>query len=186
MARRPRGRAGHRQDHRVAGGRGHRQGGRAVSAAGLAHQSSALLGCPDPGGVLRKLWNGAGTGRGPAGAAPRDRRLHPQGSVAAGRGGCVHRHHLSVVRRTGSPRDRHDGHLRRLVLVLPAGTPTLPTRRLPTIPPGPTTGCPSTSTSVVWSTRSSTSSTPDSSSRCSTTRACWLPTSRSPGCSPRG
>ena len=39
-------------------------------------------------------------------------------------------HHLPELRRTGAARDRHDGHLRRLVLVLPA-LPRPPQRRAP-------------------------------------------------------
>ena len=60
------------------------------------------------------------------------------------------------LRRAGPPRDRHDGHVRRLELVLPA----LLRRRATTRPPGTarcwTSGCPSTSTSAASSTRSCT------------------------------
>ena len=60
------------------------------------------------------------------------------------------------VRRRGPARDRHDGHLRRLVLVLPA-LPR-PAQRRGGVGPGrsPTTGCRWTSTSAASSTRSST------------------------------
>ena len=60
------------------------------------------------------------------------------------------------LRRPGPPRDRHDGHLRRLLLVLPA-LPRPPQRaRRPGTARSPTTGCRSTSTSAASSTRSST------------------------------
>ena len=44
----------------------------------------------------------------------------PQGPLAAGRGRGLGQHDVPVVRRPGAARDRHDGHVRRLVLVLPA------------------------------------------------------------------
>ena len=65
-------------------------------------------------------------------------------------------HELPLLRRRGAPRDRHDGHVRRLLLVLPA----LLRRRATTRPPGTrrrcASGCPSTSTSAASSTRSCT------------------------------
>ena len=63
---------------------------------------------------------------------------------------------LPELRRPGAPRDRHDGHLRRLLLVLPALPRPAQRRRRPSTAPPPTTGCPSTSTSAASSTRSST------------------------------
>ena len=51
---------------------------------------------------------------------PGHHRLCAQGQVASGRGGAVGEHHLPHLRRAGSTRERHDGHVRRLVLVLPA------------------------------------------------------------------
>ena len=63
---------------------------------------------------------------------------------------------LPQLQGAGAPRDRHDGHLRRLLLVLPA----LLRRRATTRPRGirrsSPSGCPSTSTSAASSTRSST------------------------------
>ena len=44
----------------------------------------------------------------------------PRGPLAAGRGRGVGAHDLPAVRRAGPARDRHDGHVRRLQLVLPA------------------------------------------------------------------
>ena len=42
----------------------------------------------------------------------------PQGPLAAGRGRGVASHDVPAVRRRGAARDRHDGHVRRLVVVL--------------------------------------------------------------------
>ena len=74
-------------------------------------------------------------------------------------------HDLPEVRRPGAARHRHDGHVRRLLLVLPA----LPR---PSTTPRPlgaarrsTTGCRSTSTSAASSTRSCTCCTRASSAR---------------------
>ena len=55
----------------------------------------------------------------PGGAARRD-RLPAQGQVAAGRGRGLGSHELSELWRRRAARDRHHGHLRRLLLVLPA------------------------------------------------------------------
>ena len=54
---------------------------------------------------------------------PKIARVHRPRRFAAGAGAGVRQRHVSEVRRSGAPRDRHDGHLRRLVLVL------LPLRR---------------------------------------------------------
>ena len=56
----------------------------------------------------------------------------------------------------GAPRDRHDGHLRRLLLVLHPLPRPAQRRAPPGTAPPPTTGSPSTSTSAASSTRSST------------------------------
>ncbi len=88
--------------------------------ARLADLAAALLGMPDPDRVLRRLRHRAGAGGGSAGAPARRRRLPAEGPLAArGRRG-LGQHALPAVRRQGAPRDRHDGHLRRLVVVLPA------------------------------------------------------------------
>ena len=65
-------------------------------------------------------------------------------------------HDLPVVRRRGEARDRHDGHVRRLVLVLPPLH--RPAQRRGAVRPrrSSTTGCRSTSTSAGSSTRSCT------------------------------
>ena len=80
----------------------------------------------------------------------------PEGQEPARRGRGLGRDRVPAVRRPGPPRDRHDGHLRRLVLVLPPlPRPAQRDRRRSTAR-SPTTGCPSTSTSAASSTRSCT------------------------------
>ena len=59
--------------------------------------------------------------RGPAaGRAARRRGLRAEGPLAAGRGRGLGQHDVPALRRPRPARDRHDGHVRRLVLVLPA------------------------------------------------------------------
>ena len=69
------------------------------------------------------------------------------------------------VRRPGEARDGHDGHVRRLVLVLHPLHATRRTTRSRSRARSPTTGCRSTSTSAASSTRSCTCSTRASSRR---------------------
>ena len=122
-------------------------------------------GAPIPIVYCERLRDRAGAGRGPPRAAAGDRRLPAEGPLAARRGRGLGADDVPVVRRRGAPRDRHDGHVRRLVLVLP---PLLrPGRTTPrrSTASSSTTGCRSTSTSAASSTRSCTCSTRASSSR---------------------
>ena len=81
----------------------------------------ALLGLPDPDRALPGLRRGAGAGRPAAGApARRHHRLPAQGPVAPGHLRGLGQRRLPALRRPGPARDRHDGHLRRLLVVLPA------------------------------------------------------------------
>ena len=122
-------------------------------------------GAPIPIVYCERLRDRAGARRGPPRAAAGDRRLPAEGPLAARRGGGLGADDLPVVRRRGAPRDRHDGHLRRLVLVLPAATATRRTTTRRSTASSSTTGCRSTSTSAASSTRSCTCSTRASSSR---------------------
>ena len=156
-----------------------------LPAARLAALPPALLGLPDPDRLLRQVRDRARAGRGPAGRAARRRGLHAAGPLAAGRGRGLGQHDVPALRRPGAPRDRHDGHVRRLVLVLPALLRRRQRRGRRGIPRSPTAGCPSTSTSAASSTRSCTCCTRASSSRRSPTWGCWRRRSRSSACSRR-
>ncbi len=90
-----------------------------VPAARLGHLAAALLGHSDPDRALRGVRRRAGAGEGPAG--------HPPGGLRAGRqrqpareAPRLHRHDVPEVRRAGGARDRHAGHVRRLVVVFHA------------------------------------------------------------------
>ena len=82
-----------------------------ASATGAARSRSSTA--PDCGMVPVP-------GRPAPGRAARRRGLRAEGQVAARRGGGLGQHDLPEVRRARAARDRHDGHVRRLVLVLPA------------------------------------------------------------------
>ena len=91
-----------------------------LPAARLADLAAALLGHADPGDLLPGLRRRAGPGSRPAGAPSRRRRVpRARGQPARAVRG-VRPDDVPEVRRAGAPRDRHDGHVRRLVLVLPA------------------------------------------------------------------
>ena len=164
VLRAPRGRRQAR-DRRVARRARPRQGDGQLPAARLAALAAALLGRADPDRLLRRLRDRAGAGRGPPRAAAADRRLPAEGPIAARRGRGLGADNVPVVRRRGAPRDRHDGHVRRLVLVLPALLRPGRTTPRRSIASSSTTGCRSTSTSAASSTRSCTCSTRASSSR---------------------
>ncbi len=109
-----------RADDRVAAGRGPRARHGQLPAARLAAHPPALLGLPDPDPVLRVLRHGARPRRGSARSAARGRRLPAARPLAAGRRRAVGAHDLPALWRPRPARDRHDGHVRRLELVLPA------------------------------------------------------------------
>ena len=88
--------------------------------ARLAGVAPAVLGLPDPRRLLPRPRDRAGPGGPAPGARPRRRRVPPDRRVAARHPRRVPPHHLPDLRRPGRPRDRHHGHLRRLVVVLPA------------------------------------------------------------------
>ena len=160
-----------RRDRRLAGERGPRSSLRQLPPARLAAVAAAVLGLPDPGRLLRRLRHRARAGRSAARRAARRPRLQAEGPLAAGDRRGVGAHDVPALRRARRARDGHDGHLRRLVVVLPA----LLRRRQRRGPLGSRTsspsGCPSTSTSAGWSTRSCTSCTRASSRRRSPTWA---------------
>ena len=111
---------GARGDRRLAGGRGPRPPLDQLPPARLAALAPALLGLPDPGRALRRLRPGARARRPAAGAAARRHRLQAEGQVAARHRRGLGQHHLPEVRQAGAAGDGHDGHVRRLLVVLPA------------------------------------------------------------------
>ena len=86
-----------------------------------------MIHCPVDGVV-------AGARRPAAGRAAEGRGVHRPRRLAAGARARVRQRHLSDVRRAGAARDRHDGHVRRLVVVL------LPLRRRAQRPPAVRSG----------------------------------------------
>ena len=110
-----RGRGGHR---RRPGGHGPRQAQGGVPSARLADLPPALLGQPHPDDLLRQVRPGAGAGRGPAGTPARGHRSFRWRNLGNARG--FREVHVPEVRRRGSSRDRHHGHVHVLELVLPA------------------------------------------------------------------
>ncbi len=85
--------------------------------ARLGHFAPALLGLPDPDHPLREMRRGAGAGKRSAGDAAGGRVVRPAGQSARSPSGLEERQ-MPAVRGQGDARDRHHGHLRRLVLVL--------------------------------------------------------------------
>ena len=113
-------RRGQGRDHRLARPGRSRPPLDQLPPARLAALPPALLGLPDPDPLLRQLRDGAGP-RGPAaGGAPRHRGLRAAGEGAAGRRRGLGEHDVPELRRPRAAGDRHDGHVRRLVVVLPA------------------------------------------------------------------
>ncbi len=112
-----RGRPADRREPRVGGAR---QLHRELPPARLGLLAPALLGLPDPRRLLRLVRDGPGARRPAAGRPPGDRGLQAEGRAAARSGRGVGERALPVLRRAGEARGRDDGHVRRLVLVLPA------------------------------------------------------------------
>ena len=113
-------------------------------------------GCPIPMIHCADLRRRAGAARRPAGDAARRRRLRPARQSARPPPDLAARR-LPALRRPGAARDRHDGHLRRFVLVFRplhrAARADADRARAPSI-----AGCRSTSISAASSTRSCISS----------------------------
>ena len=98
----------------------HRRAQGQLPPARLAGVASALLGLSHTGRLLRAARRGSRT-RGPAAhRGARRRRVPPDRSVAARPARGFPSHDVPDRRWPGPARDRHDGHLRRLVVVLPA------------------------------------------------------------------
>ena len=108
------------EDRRLAGPRGQGPPLDQLPPARLAAVAPALLGRADPDRLLRHARDRARARGRPAGRAARRRGLRAAGQVAAGRGRGLGQHDVPDLRRPRAPRDGHDGHVRRLVLVLPA------------------------------------------------------------------
>ena len=134
------------------------------------------------GGRLRHR---AGAGGRAAGAAARGLRLPAGRRQPARDDRVVPAHDLPAVRRRGAARDRHDGHVRRLLLVLVALPVARPRRRRRSIPSSRTRGARSTSTRAAPSTPSCTCCTAASSPRRSPTWARRASASRSSASSTR-
>ena len=171
----------HPRDRRAAGGRGHRPGHGQLPAARLAAVPQRFWGCPIPIVHCPDVRRGAGARRPAARRAARaaGADLKPKGtSPLAAAEDWVERR-LPVLRRPGHARHRHDGHLRGLVVVLPALLLAALTTDGLRPRAGPTAGCRPTCTSAASSTRSCTCCTPGSSPRCCTTWAWSTSSSRS-------
>ena len=89
-----------------------------LSLEGLGREPPALLGHADPHDSLRARRPGSRARRSVAGDPARADRDHAAGRLAAGPRAGVCEHHLPQMRRTGAPRNRHHGYLRRFELVL--------------------------------------------------------------------
>ncbi len=98
--------------------RGLRPGRRHLPPQGLGHLPPALLGHADPRDPLRGLRNRAGAGGRAAGAPAARRQDRGRRRFATGPRAGVRQREVPDLRWSGAPRDRHDGHVHRLVLVL--------------------------------------------------------------------
>ncbi len=119
QVRRPRLRSGHRRDRRRPRGQGPRREESAVPPARLGDFPPALLGLPDPDHPLRQLRLGAGARRPTARHPSRGLRARRR-RQSAGQARRFPQLQLPQVWQARPARDRHDGHLRRFVVVLRA------------------------------------------------------------------
>ena len=113
-------RGGQAQGDRLAGGPGPRPGQGQLPAPRLGHQPPALLGRAHPDPLLRRVRDGAGARGAPAGGAAR--ATCRSAARAARRWPRWPSFVNATLPECGGPRaarDRHHGHLRRVVLVLP-------------------------------------------------------------------
>ena len=100
---------------------GRRQGGGHVSPARLADHPPALLGRADPHRLLRRAWRRCRSPRTSCRCCcPIEVRVQADWRVAAALRARVPEHDLPDLWRPGHARDRHDGHVHLLVVVLPA------------------------------------------------------------------
>ena len=150
----------------------HRQGRGAVPPEGLGHLAPALLGHADPDRLLREGRRRRRAVRAAAGGAAEGRAVHGPRRFAAGAGAGVRQRDVPEVRRPGAARDRHDGHVRRLVVVFPPVLRPAEQRRCRSARRPPRTGCRWTSTAAASSTRSCTCCTRGS-SRASCATSAW-------------
>ncbi len=123
----------------------------------------------------------AGAVRTAADRAPEDGELHGPRRFATGAGAGVREHDVSEMRRARTARDRHDGHVRRLVVVFPSLLRSAEQRTCRSAPRAPRTGCLSTSTAAASSMRFCTCCTRASSRACCAISAWSRSTSHSSG-----
>ena len=172
------------QDHRPTGVRRRRHRRGHLPAARLAAEPATLLGLPDPDHPLRAVRRGAGARRPTAGGAALSDGHGPgaEGHLTAGRGHRLGERRLPDLRRSGQAGHRHDGHLRRLLVVLLPLLLARLHRRSVRSRRTCAAGCRWRSTSAASSTPSCTCCTCGSSPRCCTTWARSTSSSRCAGC----
>ena len=116
----------------------------------------------------------------PSGGVATRRRIHPYRAKPARAQRSVPECAVSDMRPTGTARDRYDGHLRRLFMVLVPLHGSSKRHRNRSIPRRPRSGRRSISTAAASNTRSCTCSTRGSSRRCCGTWGWWNSASRLP------
>ena len=150
---------GRRRDHDLARRAGQRAAGDQLPPARLELLAPALLGLPDPGRLLRRLRHRPRSRGRAARAAARGGGLPAEGPAAARLQRGVHERLRARLRQARAARGGHDGHVRRLVVVLPALHRSAQRRTRRSTGRWPTRGCRSTSTSAASTTRRATCST---------------------------